>query len=62
LDRESRAGRRELDDPEAVLEAEVGIKAPAESSVELLRAVGIRDRDDDDLQLQVEDLDARGAG
>jgi hypothetical protein len=43
LDRAPRAGRRELDDPEAVIEGEVGVEPPPEVPVELLRAVDIRD-------------------
>ena len=47
-------GRRELDDPEAVVEREVGVEPPPEALVERLRAVDVRDRDDDDLELQVD--------
>ena len=53
LDRAGRPGRRELDDPEAVVEREVGIEPPAEPRVELLRALDVGDRDDNDLELQV---------
>ena len=53
LDRAGGPGRRELDDPEAVVEREVGIEPPAETRVELLRAIDVGDRDDDDLELQV---------
>ena len=59
LDRAPRAGRRELDDPEAVIEGEVGVEPPPEPPVELLRAVDIRDGDDDHLELHVDVLDAR---
>ena len=59
LDRAPRAGRRELDDPEAVIEREVGVEPPPEFRVELLRAVDIRDGDDDDLELQVDFGNAR---
>ena len=44
LDRAARAGRRELDDPEAIIDREVGVEPPSETPVELLRAVDIRDR------------------
>ena len=47
LYRAPRTGRRELDDPEAVIEGEVGVEPPPEVPVELLRAVDIGDRDDD---------------
>ena len=55
LDRARRARRRELDDPEAVIEGEVGVEPPSEPPVELLRAVDIRDGDDDHLELHVHD-------
>ena len=53
------AGRRELDDPEAVVDGEVGVEPPPEAAVELLRAVDVRDGDDDDLELHV-DRGSRG--
>src|SRR5581483_5307082 len=49
LDRAPRAGRRVLDDPEAVIEGEVGVEPPPQPFVELLRAVDVRDRYDDHL-------------
>ncbi len=57
-----RAGRCELDDPEAVLEGEVGVEPPPEARVELLRPVDVRDGDDDDFELHVESPDVRVAG
>ena len=59
LDRAPRAGWGELDDPEAVIEREVGVEPPPELPVELLRAVDVRDRDDDHLQLHIDVLLAR---
>jgi hypothetical protein len=47
LNRARRVGRRELNDAEAVIKREVGVEPPPECGVELLRAVNIRDRDDD---------------
>src|SRR6185312_1855828 len=41
--------------PEAVVEGEVGVDAPAEGGgVELLRPVGVGDREHDDLELQLD--------
>jgi hypothetical protein len=54
LHRAPRAGRRELDDSEAVIEGEVCIEPPPKVLVELLRAVDIRDGDDEHLELQVD--------
>jgi hypothetical protein len=56
LNRAPRAGRCELDDPEAVIEREVRVEPPPEAPVELLRAIDIRDGDDDHLELQVDVL------
>jgi hypothetical protein len=56
LNRAPRAGRGELDDPEAVIEREVRVEPPPEAPVELLRAIDIRDGDDDHLELQVDVL------
>src|SRR5262249_30704806 len=53
------SGRRELDDAEAVVEREVGVEPPTEALVERLRAVGVGDGDDGDLELHV---DVRGGG
>ena len=52
------ARRRELDHAEVVTRGEIGVEPPPEPSVELLRAVDIRDGDDDQLELHV---DFRGA-
>src|SRR6185312_6767827 len=54
LDRAPRTRRRELHDAEAVVEREVGVEPPPESRVEVLRAVGIRHRNHDHLELQVD--------
>jgi hypothetical protein len=43
----------ELDDPEAVIEGEVSVEPPPKVPVELLRAVDIRDGNDDHLKLHV---------
>jgi hypothetical protein len=40
-----------LDDPEAVIEAKVGVEPPTQALVELLRAIDIRDGDDDRFEL-----------
>jgi hypothetical protein len=58
LDRAPRAGWCELDDPEAVIEGEVSVEPPPQIPVELLRAVDVRDRDDDHLELLVHDADS----
>jgi hypothetical protein len=62
LNRTPRAGRRELDDAEAVIEGEIGVEPPPELPEELLRAIDIRDGDDDRLKLQVESREARVSG
>ena len=61
-DRAPGARRRELHDAEVVAAGEVGVEPPPKPPVELLRAVDIRDGDDDDLELHVESSDARNAG
>ena len=53
LDRAVRARRRELDDAEVLTAGPVRVEPPAEPAVELLRAFGIRDGDDDHLELLV---------
>src|SRR5580698_9228767 len=58
-DRASGAGRRELNYAEVAAVVEVGIEPPPEFRVELLRAVDIRDGDDDDFEFCV---DSGGAG
>jgi hypothetical protein len=59
LDRAPGATWRELDEPEGGAR-DVGVEAPAEPAVELLRAIDIRDGDDDHLELHLEVLDGRG--
>ena len=56
LDRAPGARRRELDQAEVVTGGDVGVEPPAEARVELLRAVDIRDGDDDHLELRVDVL------
>jgi hypothetical protein len=60
--RESRekqeAGGRELDDPEAVIEPEVGVQPPPEPPIEFLHAVDIRNGDDDHFELHIDFRDA----
>jgi hypothetical protein len=51
-------GGRELYDPEAIIEREVGVQPPPEATIELLRAVDICDRDDDHLKLHIDSCDA----
>jgi hypothetical protein len=58
LDRAPRAGWRELNDPETVIEAKIGVEPPTEPLVELFRAVNIRDGDDDNLELHVHNLNS----
>ena len=53
LDGAPGARRRELDQPEVVAGGDVGVEPPAEARVELLRAVDVRDGDDDHLELHV---------
>ena len=43
-----------LDHPKAVVKGEVGVEPPSETTVKFLRAVDIRDRNDDHLQLHVD--------
>src|SRR5712692_7761245 len=58
-DRAPGARRRKLDRAPVVTVGEVGVEPPPEPPIELLRAVDIRDRDDDDLELHVDSRDAR---
>src|SRR5262249_5358578 len=53
LDRTPRTGRRELQNPEAIIETEISVEPPPQPPVELLRAVDIRDGDDDCFELHV---------
>src|SRR5579864_4616148 len=48
-----RAGWRELHDPKAVVEGEVSVEPPAEAGVERLGAIGVSHRDDDRLELEI---------
>ena len=57
MNRARGARRRELDDV-VVVRGEVGVEPPPETPVELLGALDIRDRDDDDLELHVDLPDA----
>src|SRR5262249_31110033 len=50
-DRAAGARRRELHDAEVVTAAELGVEPPPEPPVEFLRAIDVRDGDDDDLEL-----------
>ncbi len=50
------ARRRELEDAEVVTLDELGVMPPAELAVELLGAIDIRNRDDDDFELHVDRL------
>ena len=52
------ARRRELDHAEVATVVIVGVEPPPEPPIELLRAVGIRDGDDDHLELRVDSCDA----
>jgi hypothetical protein len=51
-----------LDNPEAVIEAKVGVEPPTEPLVELRRSLGVRDGNDDYLQLHIDCRDARVDG
>src|SRR5215472_1594360 len=53
LDRAPRAGRRELDHPESVVEWEICIQPPPKLCVKRFRAINIRDWNDDHLELHV---------
>src|SRR6202048_1377282 len=53
LNRAPRPGRRELDDPESVVEWEICIEPPPKLCVKRFRAIDIRDWNDDHLELHV---------
>src|SRR5215471_12862109 len=53
MDRAGRAGWRELDHAELTTDDEVGVEPPVEAAVEAFGTINVRDRDDDDLELQV---------
>src|SRR5690348_14408534 len=61
LNRTPRAGRRELDHPEPI-EGKVGVEPPTQVAVKALGTIDVRNRDDDDLELQVDRPRSRGAG
>ena len=54
------ARRRELDHAEVVTAGEVGVEPPPEARVELLRAINVRNGDDDDFELHVDRPCSRG--
>src|SRR5271155_2446489 len=59
LDRAPGARRRELDQAEIFAGGAVEVEPPSDPLVKLLRAVDIRNGDDDDLELHVNSRDAR---
>src|SRR5271167_3762427 len=61
LNRAPGTGRRELDNPETVIEREVGVEPPPQFGVELLRAVNIRDRNYNHLELHIYSLGTSAA-
>src|SRR4029077_5316727 len=61
-DRTAGPRRRELDYAEVFTAVEIGVEAPPKPRVELLRAVNIRDRDNDYLELHVHFHGTRAAG
>src|ERR1700686_2319383 len=61
LDRAPRAGRRELDDPESVVEGEICIEPPPKLCVKRFRAINIRDWNDDHFDLHVHFHSTRAA-
>ena len=62
LHRTSRPRWSKLHDSEAVIETEVGVEPPPEVPVELLRAVDIRNGDDEHLEFHVNSRGLRYAG
>ena len=62
MDRAAGARRRELDQAEIFAGGAVDVEPPSDALVKLLRAVDIRNGDDDDLELHVNSRDARLAG
>ena len=59
-DRAAGAGRRELDHAEVVAPGEVGVEPPTQAAIEALGAIGVRNRDDDDLKPHVDSPRSRG--
>jgi hypothetical protein len=49
-----RSRRRELNHAETIIEGEIGVEPPAQAVVELLGAINIRNRNDNDLELHIE--------
>ena len=43
-----------MDAPKCITDDEVGVEPPAQAAVEVLGALDVRDRDDDDLELQID--------
>ena len=60
MDRGRRARRRELHRPERVADDEIAVEPPAQAFVKLLGACGVRNGDDDGLELHVERLRSWG--
>src|ERR1700729_3053636 len=60
LNRAPGTRRRELNNPEPVIEREVGVEPPSQLRVEILRAFNVRNRNDDNLELRVYFRDACG--
>src|SRR6516164_9230288 len=59
MDRATGARRRELDQAEIFAGGAVNVEPPSDPFVKLLRALDIRNGDDDDLELHVNSRDAR---
>src|SRR6478609_11885190 len=57
-----RTGRRELDPTPVITSSEITIETPSKSGVELFRAFGIRNGDDDHLKLHVDSRGIRVCG
>src|SRR5580704_18597360 len=61
LDRAAGAGGRELNQTQVLAAVDVGVEPPPEACVELLRALDVRDRQDQHLELELPGLQWRGA-
>jgi hypothetical protein len=55
-----RPWRSELHDPERVTDDEIDIESPAQVPVKMFGAIDVRNRDDDDLELHINQLCFRG--
>jgi hypothetical protein len=55
-------GRRKLYDPELATPDEVGVEPPTQAAVELLDAISVRNRDDDNFELHVSRSRVSAAG